>query len=116
LLHYVELLDARGLVDGWTSSADVERTKPDPDIILAGLERAGQKQAVPDRRLDLGLHRGEAREGADARRPHRRLLSREELDEAGAAAVFESLGELLERLDETTPRVLAILWRLARWR
>ena len=39
--HYLDLLDARELVDGWTTAADVERTKPHPDLVAAGLERAG---------------------------------------------------------------------------
>ena len=39
--HYLELLDARELVDGWTTSADVEQTKPEPDLIQAALAKAG---------------------------------------------------------------------------
>ena len=32
--HYVDLLVARDLVDGWTTSGDVEKTKPHPDLIM----------------------------------------------------------------------------------
>src|SRR5207302_10912202 len=39
--HYLDLLDARSLADGWTTAADVEATKPDPDLVHAALERAG---------------------------------------------------------------------------
>ena len=39
--HYLDLLDARELVDGWTTSADVESTKPEPDLVSAALERVG---------------------------------------------------------------------------
>jgi HAD superfamily hydrolase (TIGR01509 family) len=39
--HYLDLLDARELVDGWTTSADVENTKPEPDLVNAALEKAG---------------------------------------------------------------------------
>ncbi|HET8955894.1 MAG TPA: HAD family hydrolase [Solirubrobacterales bacterium] len=39
--HYLELLDARELVDGWTTSADVENTKPEPDLVQAAVEKAG---------------------------------------------------------------------------
>lgn len=46
LEHYLELLDARPVVDGWTSSADVEATKPAPDVVEAALERAGDRDAV----------------------------------------------------------------------
>ena len=37
--HYLDLLDARALVDGWTTSADVERTKPHPDLVAPGPRR-----------------------------------------------------------------------------
>src|SRR6266576_5398434 len=39
--HYIELLDAAEIVDGWTTSADVENTKPEPDLVRAALEKAG---------------------------------------------------------------------------
>ena len=39
--HYLDLLDARELADGWTTSADVEQTKPEPDLVAAALEKAG---------------------------------------------------------------------------
>ena len=39
--HYLGLLDARELADGWTTSADVSVTKPHPDLVCAALERAG---------------------------------------------------------------------------
>ena len=37
--HYLDLLDARELVDGWTTSDDVEQTKPEPDLVLAALAK-----------------------------------------------------------------------------
>src|SRR5881275_3133623 len=39
--HYLDLLGAREVVDGWTSSADVEETKPAPDLVRAALEKVG---------------------------------------------------------------------------
>src|SRR5918994_2327392 len=39
--HYLELLDARELADGWTTSADVEATKPEPDLVQAAIDKAG---------------------------------------------------------------------------
>src|SRR5215212_161261 len=41
LEHYLTLLDARSLVDDWTDSGDVEKTKPEPDLVVAALEKAG---------------------------------------------------------------------------
>jgi beta-phosphoglucomutase-like phosphatase (HAD superfamily) len=39
--RYVDLLEARELADGWTTSADVEATKPEPDLVHAAVERQG---------------------------------------------------------------------------
>lgn len=39
----LDLLDARELVDGWTTAADVERTKPHPGLVHAALEKAGER-------------------------------------------------------------------------
>jgi HAD superfamily hydrolase (TIGR01549 family) len=39
--HYLDLLDARGIVDGWTDSSDVRATKPEPDLIYTALEKVG---------------------------------------------------------------------------
>ena len=38
---YLDLLDVRELVDAWTVSDDVQRTKPEPDIIKAALHKLG---------------------------------------------------------------------------
>src|ERR1700722_12347308 len=39
--HYIDLLNVRDVVDGWTTSADVEAPKPDPDLVHAALDSAG---------------------------------------------------------------------------
>ena len=100
LMHYLELLDARGLADAWTSSADVEATKPDPDLVHAGLEKAGQKNAVM-----LGDSPWDCIAAKKARVATIAVstggFSVEELRDAGAVAVFESLHDLIESLDET---------------
>src|SRR5919201_3293759 len=41
--HYLDLLDARELADSWTTSADVQETKPSPDLVTAALDRAGDR-------------------------------------------------------------------------
>src|SRR5436309_521844 len=38
--HYLDLLDARELADSWTTSGDVEATKPEPDLVQAALAKA----------------------------------------------------------------------------
>ena len=98
--HFLGLLDARALVDGWTDSGDVEATKPAPDLIQAALEKAGGGKAVlvGDSTWDC-----EAAKSAKVKTICVRTggFGVDELREAGAIAVFESLGELRERLDET---------------
>src|SRR5262245_51062756 len=37
--HYLDLLDAREIVDDWTTADDVEQTKPEPDLIKAALAK-----------------------------------------------------------------------------
>src|SRR3712207_741499 len=43
---YLDLLDVREVVDDWTSSADVEATKPEPDLVNAAIEKAETEDAV----------------------------------------------------------------------
>jgi beta-phosphoglucomutase-like phosphatase (HAD superfamily) len=43
---YLDLLDARELADSWTSAADVEETKPEPDLVHAAVAKAGAGGAV----------------------------------------------------------------------
>ena len=38
---YLELLGARDLLDDWTTSDDVERTKPAPDVVQVALKKLG---------------------------------------------------------------------------
>jgi HAD superfamily hydrolase (TIGR01509 family) len=92
--HYLDLLDARDLVAGWTTSADVERTKPEPDLIEVALGKAedtGPRVMVGDSTWDV-----KAAEAAGV--PTLAVLtggfSAEELREAGAARVVDSIGEL----------------------
>ena len=98
--HYLDLLDVRELVDGWTTSADVERTKPHPDLVAAGVEKAGGGDAVMvgDSTWDCIAAR---RAGVRTVGLLTGGFSREELLEAGALCVYDSINELIERLAET---------------
>ena len=98
--HYLDLLDARELVAGWTTSADVEATKPAPDLVQAALGRAEGDGAVlvGDSTWDC---RAAERAGIPSVGVVTGGFSREELTRAGAAMVFESLDDLRDRLDET---------------
>ena len=100
--HYVDLLDARELADAWTTSADVEATKPEPDLIRAALDRAGN---VTGGAALVGDSTWDCEAAGRAQVLSVGVLtggfSNEELREAGASAVFDSVEELLERVDET---------------
>lgn len=103
--HYLDLLDVRGLVDGWTTSADVESTKPAPDLVQAALERVG---GSPDDAVMVGDTTWDVeaagRVGVPTLAVRTGGFGVDELEKAGAAAVFESVTELCERLDETPLR------------
>ena len=98
--HYLDLLDARGLADAWTSSGDVESTKPEPDLVHAALERAGSDSAVMigDSIWDC---EAAARAGVQTVAVLTGGFSEQELRDAGAVAVFRSIEELRRRLSET---------------
>jgi len=92
--HYLDLLDARDLVDDWTTSADVEATKPEPDLVNAALEKAGNDNPsvmVGDSVWDVKAAR---RAGLPTLAVLTGGFSEEELREAGAAQVVEAINEL----------------------
>ena len=92
--HYLDLLEARELVDGWTSSADVEATKPEPDLVHAALAKAGNDQPsvmVGDSVWDVEAAK---RAGLPTLAVLTGGFSEAELREAGAAQVVESIAEL----------------------
>jgi HAD superfamily hydrolase (TIGR01509 family) len=98
--HYLELLDARELADGWTTSADVAKTKPDPDLVVAAVEKAGGGDAVMigDSTWDC---KAAERAGLQTIAVMTGGFSEQELRDAGAVEVFRSLPELLDALDRT---------------
>ena len=100
--HYLDQLDARDLADAWTTSADVEHTKPQPDLVRAALGKAGADEddavMVGDTPWDIEAAKGA---GVETLTVLTGGFSRDELEDAGAAAVFESVAELRQRLGET---------------
>ena len=98
--HYLDLLDARELADDWTTSDDVEATKPEPDLVVAAVEKAGGGEAVMvgDSTWDCEAAK---RAGLDTIAVLTGGFSEAELRDAGALAVYSSIEELRESLDET---------------
>jgi HAD superfamily hydrolase (TIGR01549 family) len=98
--HYLDLLDARELADAWTTSGDVERTKPAPDLVQTAIERIGGGPAVMigDSVWDCEAA-GNA--GVDTIAVLTGGFSDAELLRAGATIVFGSIAQLRERLSWT---------------
>jgi HAD superfamily hydrolase (TIGR01549 family) len=95
--RYVELLGVEGIP--YTTSADVEETKPEPDLVRAALDKAGgdgDAIMIGDSTWDC-----EAAKRAGVRTIG--LLTggfgEEELREAGAQAVYHRLEDIIRDLD-----------------
>jgi len=98
--HYLDVLNARGLADDWTTSADVEATKPEPDLVVAAVEKAGGGEAVMvgDSTWDCEAAK---RAGLETIAVLTGGFSEAALRDAGALAVYSSIKDLRESLDET---------------
>jgi HAD superfamily hydrolase (TIGR01509 family) len=99
--HFVDVLGVRDLVDAWTTKDDVESTKPEPDLVQAALAKAGTGDAVM-----VGDTPWDVEAARKAGVPTVAVLtggaySAAELRDAGAVSVFESVGEMKDRLDAT---------------
>ena len=98
LERYLDLLDARDLADAWTTKDDVDATKPEPDLVIAAREKAGGGDAVMvgDTPWDVEAAR---KAGVETICLITGGFSEQELRDAGAAAVYESVSELRKHLD-----------------
>lgn len=96
--HYLDLLDARKVVAGWTTAEDVSATKPAPDLLEVALHKAAAAEVVTigDSVWDcaaagkLGIPAVAVRTGG---------FGAEELTAAGAVAVYDDLPALRANLD-----------------
>jgi HAD superfamily hydrolase (TIGR01509 family) len=93
--HYLDLLEARELVDEWTTSADVERTKPSPDLVHAALQKVGHEDGPA---LMIGDSVWDVKAAAAAGVPTIAVLtggfSEAELRDAGAVDVVREIAQL----------------------
>ena len=98
LEHHMEELEAEGRISGVVNSSAVENPKPAPDIFELALQKAG---ASPDETVAVGdaVWDVEAADAAGIRTVAvltGGAFSRQELEEAGAVAVYEDCAELLD--------------------
>jgi HAD superfamily hydrolase (TIGR01549 family) len=94
--HYVELLGATERIAGATTSADAERSKPDPELVQVALDKYGAGGPA----LMIGDSTWDVKAATAAGVPTLALLtggfSEAELREAGAAEVSHSVAALRE--------------------
>ncbi|MDQ6615551.1 MAG: HAD family hydrolase [Actinomycetota bacterium] len=98
----LEVLDADDAISSITGAEDVDAAKPEPDLIQTALQRAN----VPaSRAVFVGDSVWDVEAAGRADVPCVGVLSggvsRAELSDAGAIAVYRDVAELLERLDES---------------
>jgi len=100
LEFFLDLLEVKKIVDGWTTKGDVKKSKPHPDVVQAALAKAGTANAVM-----IGDSRWDIEAAAKTQVPTLAVItggwSKQELCDYGAIAVFESLTSLRRNLDET---------------
>jgi HAD superfamily hydrolase (TIGR01509 family) len=95
--HFVELIGIRELADGFTTKDDVEASKPEPDLVRAALEKTTAERSVMvgDTPWDVEAAK---RAGVETVCVLTGGFSEQELREAGAVEVVESLPELTATL------------------
>jgi len=105
--RYLDLLDAHDLPDAVVSSSDVDSSKPAPDVLQLALERAAP-DADPSDALMIGDATWDCEAARRAGMTPVGVLSggfgREELEAAGAVAVFETLPRLTAAREQLLSR------------
>jgi HAD superfamily hydrolase (TIGR01509 family) len=101
--HFLDLLDARELAEAWTSSEDVESTKPAPDLLRVALEKLGEPLDAPSVVVGDSVYDVEAAKnaGMPALVVRSGGFGDDELRDAGALAIFDTPADLTAALDDT---------------
>jgi HAD superfamily hydrolase (TIGR01549 family) len=98
--RFLDLVDARELADAWTTSDDVGASKPAPDLVQTALDRVPGSSGIM-----IGDSPWDAIAAAKADIPTVAVrtggFSPEEVRDAGAVHVFDSLRDLIAGLDDT---------------
>jgi HAD superfamily hydrolase (TIGR01549 family) len=97
--HAFDLLDAEALTDTATTAEDAEESKPHPELVDEALSRVGDGRAclVGDSVWDVEAAK---RAGVPAYGLLAGGYGRDELEDAGAVAVFADAADLLDHLDD----------------
>ncbi len=96
--RFIDLLEVRDVLDDWTTSDDVDASKPEPDLVEVALEKAGGGPAVMvgDTPWDV-----KAAERAGLETIGVLTGGFPEADLSGAVAVYESVADLHRQLDDS---------------
>jgi HAD superfamily hydrolase (TIGR01509 family) len=99
----LDMLDVRSIVDGWTTSEDVESTKPAPDLLQVALKKIGEPVDAPsvvvgDSVFDVEAARNAGMPAIVVRSGG---FGDDELREVGAVAIYDTPADLMAALDET---------------
>jgi HAD superfamily hydrolase (TIGR01509 family) len=100
---FLDMLDARDVADAWTTSGDVESSKPAPDLLQVALTKVG---APPDARsVMVGDSTWDVQAAKNAGMPAIVVRSGgfgdDELKEAGAIALFDTPADLRDAIPDT---------------
>ena len=100
LASYKKIARIDDLVDAETSSDDAERSKPDPDIVVAALEKSGSS---PDRAIMIGdtPYDIEAARRAGLATIAFRCGGRDDAALQGSIAIYDDPKQLLDRLGQS---------------
>ncbi len=99
---FLDLLDAREVAEDWTTSDDVEESKPAPDLLRVALEKLGEPLDAPSVMIGDSVFDVEAarKAGMPAVVVRSGGFGDDELREAGAVAIVDTPGDLRAALDD----------------
>jgi HAD superfamily hydrolase (TIGR01549 family) len=100
--HFLDLLDAREVAEDWTTSDDVEASKPAPDLLQVALRKLGEPLDAPSVMIGDSVFDVQAAQGAGMPAVVVRSggFGDDELRDAGAVAIVDTPAELREALDD----------------
>jgi HAD superfamily hydrolase (TIGR01509 family) len=100
---FLDVLDARDLADAWTSSSDVEASKPEPDLLQVALQKLGASPEASSVMVGDSVWDVEAakKAGMPAIVVRSGGFGDDELRGAGAVALYDTPGDLAAALDDT---------------
>ncbi len=99
----LDMLDGREVAVAWTTSEDVEATKPAPDLLQMALKKLGEPIDAPSLVIGDSVYDVEAAKaaGMPALVVRSGGFGDDELRGAGALAIYDTPAELSDALDET---------------